>query len=917
MPDWKDEITKRLEKLKLAPAREADIAEELAQHLDDRYRELMAGGNSEGEARRMAIEELKDEDLLASGLSKVERETPEEPIILGTDRGHKFLSSLWQDIRYGLRQFRRNAAFTGVAVLTLALGIGANAAIFTLTYAVILKRLPVPDASQLVRYTFRNGSQDLGLSGPLYDALDKQESVLQGLLAWSGAQFAVKENGVLRSLDGALMTGNGFRVLKLGPALGRAFDETDDVTGGGPDGYQALLGYSYWRQHFHGATSILGQSLTINGKPVTIVGVLPKGFQGLVEGQRTNILLPLAFEEVLNAPHPQRHNPGNFWLTVMGRLKAGQTVQSAMADLGATDRAVRDGADPRHIFLRGFFAPFKLGVESGSSGRSFLRVMYERPLLVLELMVTLLLILCCVNVALLMLVRVSSRQQEFAVRVALGASRARMFRQILSEVALLAACGLVAGLFIGWWAAQSLVAMLASVGQSPSIDVTPRAVILAFTASVTIFSALTASMWPALRASRLPLQPSLNQGRGSSTLKHLGGWFVPAQVAVSVLLLAGASVLGGALFHLLFADSGFRPADVAMADIDLSAGKPTSREASREAEQILEQVRSAPGVQAAALMDMPPLRSFWSAAHYFSVDKRGNVHSDMNAWLEGASPGYFATMGTTITLGRAFSHQDLGGTPLCVVSSSAANYFFPREDAIGKFIYAGGNDPSLDGKTKVINIDTCAVIGVAQDARFRTLRELPPRIIYRLFSPSEPGTMFSIAARGRNSAVGASAIRSAIHDVAPLAVQPTVYTFNELIKEDLRTERMLTALSSFFAAVALLLTALGLYGLLARSIALRTKEIGIRTALGGRPRDILGMVIWQGLRLVLIGVAFGLALSFAAHRVLGGLLFGVKATNPIILVGVVGVLLLTALPACYIPARRATKVDPMVALRHE
>ncbi len=828
------------------------------------------------------------------------------------------MHSLLQDLRFSLRMLRKNPGFTLAAVATFALGIGANAAVFTLTYAVILKALPVPHPGELVRYTFRNGSQDLGLSGPLYDALSKQESAISGLLAWSNADLAVQEGGTVKNVQGALMTGNGFHVLELRPALGRPFSEPDDVTGGGANGYQALLGYSYWKDHFGGAKNVVGQSLTVNGRPVTIIGILPQGFDGLIAGFRTDLLLPLSFEEVLHAPDLMRHRAGSFWLTVEGRLKPGQTLKTASANLRATEAALREEADPKHIFLSGFFAPFKIGVESGSSGRSLLRIAYERPLLVLEIMVGLLLLLCCANTALLMLARISSRYHEFTIRVALGAPRARLFRIVLCEVALLAACGLGAGIIVGWWAAQSLVAMLSGVGQLPTmIDVTPRAVILAFTAGVTILSALAASVWPALRASRTAPQPSLKQSHPSSALRHLGGWFVPAQVAVSTVLLACALLLGGTFLSLLTEQAGFRPDGVVMAEVDLTAGKPTAAQVAQQARQILEEVQAGPGVESAALLSMPPLGGGWSSAHYFSLDDRGGVHSDLQTWPEFVTLDYFATMGTRILEGRGFARQDVGNAPACVLSASAARYFFPGKDAVGKFLYAGGGDASLDGKTKADPKDTCAVIGVAEDANFRSLREAPPRMVYGLFGPDGPDAVFPVAIRSRNPAEAVSAIRNAVHNIAPAAAEPVTYTFRELVENHLSRERMLTALATSFAGIGLLLTALGLYALLSRAVAMRTCEIGVRLALGALPKNVLSLVIREGLQLFAFGAAAGLAVSFAAPRVLRSLLYGVRPTDPWILAGMVAVLFAIAFPACYLPARRATKVDPMVALRHE
>jgi putative ABC transport system permease protein len=880
-----------------------EMDEELGAYLEAAAREKERSGMSREEALRAARVE-------AGSLEAVKEE-------IRTAGWEAAAESFWQDLRYGWRGLRKNPGFTTVAVLTLALGIGANTAIFSLTYAVILKSLPVPNPGELVRYTFReSGVSDLSLSGPAYDALRKHETVDRDILAWGLADLAVQENGALTRARGALMTGNGFRVLELRPTLGRAFGDSDDVSGGGPNGYQALVGYEYWHEHFHEDTSVVGRSLNINGRAVTIIGVLPAGFEGLIAGQRTDIVLPLSFEEVTNAPNPQRHAAGNFWLTVMGRLEPGESVATAQANLKATNAVVREEADPNHQFLRGFFAPFQIGVESGRSGRSFLKVVYSRPLLILEILVGLLLLLCSANTALLVLARMSGRFREFAVRSALGAARGRLLRQGLTEVGLLAAAGLAGGIWLGWAAAQTVVAMLAGVGESPSLDVTPRVAILAFAAATTFLSALATGLWPALRASRVDPALDLKQGEALSSSKQLGTWIVPAQVAVSVTLLVAASLLGGTFLHLMLERSGFRTQGVVMADVDLSAAKLTGKERVQDVQQIVEALEKTPGVEAATVLSAPPIHNGWSAGHYFSLGRHGEVHTDMQTWPESVSPGYFRAMGTQILEGRALSRADQNGSAVCVLSASAAAYFFPNQDALGRFVYSGGSDSSKDG-SDLDPKNACRVVGVAEDARFLSLRETAPRMIYSLAEGDDWGTFFDLAVRSSSTELGADALRHALHEVVPSAVPPTVFTFNELVEAHLQQERMLMMLSLCFAGIALLLTALGLYGVLARGVTLRTREIGVRLALGARQQDMFALVIRQGIRLVLIGGGVGLGVSLAATRLLHTLLFGVNATDPWMLLGIVVVLLLVAFPACYIPARRATRVDPMVALRYE
>jgi len=882
--------------------KDQDLDAEVRSFSDLLAQEKIRIGMTPQKARREAILEL-------GGVEQVKEQVRDA-------RAGAWLDSLLQDLRYGARMLRKNPGFALVAVLTLALGIGANTAIFTLTYAVILKSLPVPNPQQLVRYTFRSGAQDLGLSGPLYDALLKHENATQDILAWRSSTFAIQQDNALTEVKGALISGNGFRILELQPSLGRVFSEAEDQTGGGPNGYQALLSYPYWKQNFHADPNVLGRSVSINGKSVTVIGVLPAGFDGLVVGQRTDIILPLAFEEILYPAHP-RHLPGSFWLTVIGRLKPGQSLRTAQANLLATQNAVREEGDPSHKFLSGYFAAFQIGIESARAGRSFLRITYARPLIVLEILVGLVLLLCCANSALLILARVSGRLREFAVRSALGAPRRRLFRQVMSEIALLAFCGLLAGISLGWAGAKSLVAMLAAIGQPPPLDAAPQAAVLAFTAGISVLAALAAGAWPAVRASRVAPILGLKEGGTGTASKALGRWIVPLQVAVSVVLVAAASLLGASFFRLLLEDSGFRPDGVILAEVDVNPGKADSTPATRRAQQVIDALASTPGVDSVAVMSSPPLHGWWSSAHYYSLAQGGAVHSDMQAWPETVSADYFPAIGTSILEGRGFAHADLNGPPVCVLSSSAAQYFFPGEEAVGRFVYAGAEDQALDGKAPADPKDTCQVVGVAADARFQSLREPAQRAIYHVIPQSEiPGNFF-VVVRSRNTRLASTAIREAVRSVVPEATAPTVFTFNELLAEHLRQERMLMALSACFAGVALLLTALGLYGLLSRNVVMRTKEIGLRLALGAQPRDALALVLWQGLRLVIVGSVFGLIAAFGAAKLLRSLLLDAQPDKPALLIAAVAALFIVALAASCIPAWRATKVDPMEALRYE
>jgi predicted permease len=880
-----------------------DLDEEVRSYSDLLAQEKIREGMHPEEARRAAR-------LHLGGIEQVKEEVRE-------GRTGAWLDSVLQDLRYAARTLRKNPGFSAIAILTLALGIGANTAIFTLTYSVILKSLPVPNPQQLVRYTFHSGTQDLGLSGPLYDALRKHEQATQDLLAWSDSSLAVQENSAVTRVEGALISGNGFHVLELQPSIGRVFTDADDQPAGGPNGYQAVLGYAYWKDHFQESPSVLGRSLIINGKPVTVVGVLPKGFESVVAGQHADIVLPLSFEEVLNAPQSMRHHPGSFWLTVIGRLNPGATLQNAQSNLLATQNSVRDEADPTRRYLRGFFAAFELGVESGRSGRSSLKIVYSRPLIVLEILAGMVLLLCCANIALLVLARVSNRLREFAVRSALGASGRRLFRQVLSEVALIAFCGLLAGIALGWLAATSLVSMLAAIGQPPPLDAAPRAAVLAFTAAIGVLSAFVAGTWPALRASRVAPILGLKQNAVGSSSSALGKWIVPSQVAVSIVLLAAASLLGESFFHLLLQDSGFRSQHTVMAEVDLTPNKISETIATRDAQQIVDDLAAAPGVDSAAVMSSPPLKGWWSSSHYYSLDHKGAVHTDMQIWPEVVSPDYFSAIGTPIREGRSFNRADATAAQVCVLSMSAAHNFFPGEEALGRFVYTGGSDVSLDGKSLAGPENTCQVIGIAADARFESLREPPERAIYRIIPQSAVGSDFFLVVRSSNIPAATAAIRESVRKTVPGAPEPTVFTFDQLVAAHLHQERMLMALSACFAAVALLLTALGLYGLLSRNVVMRRKEIGLRLALGASPSDALILVLRQALRLIAIGSAAGLIAAFATAKLLGTLLVGLQPNKPLLLIAAVTVLFAVAVATSCIPAWRAARVDPMEALRYE
>ena len=883
--------------------RNRQLDEEIEAHIRMAVRDRVDRGQSYGEA------------LLAA-----RREFGNDAHVKEVTRGmwsFAWLESLLSDLRFAYRAIAKSPAWAAAVAVSLAVGVGANTAIFSLTYAIVLKNLPVPQPSRLIRYGFRNGEQDIGLSGPAYDALRRHQSACVDVLAWSDSEFSLDENGRMEPLKGGLLSGTGFRVLRLQPMLGSAFGDADDVPGGGPRGYQALISYAWWTSHFHQNPGVIGRSLRLNGRAVTIAGVLPEGFDGLITGNTASIVLPLAFDEVVHAPHPYRKFEGSFWLTLFGRLKPGQSFDSARANAAAIEPAVRKEADPKQVIMGGFFKPFHLQVESGGGGRSFLREQYQRPLLILELLAGMVLVLCCANTALLILAQMSSQAREFALRTALGAPRIRLFRLVLLEILMLAAAGLILATGLGWSLAQSLTNMLGSIGERPVIDVAPHAAIIVFTSALIVAAALASGLFAALRTSKADPAATLRQGgRTATSRRATGRWIVPAQVAVSVTLISAAIVLGASFLHLYLSHPGLQPGGLLFADIDIRSAKAEGPRLAQAVRGIVSGLGDSPGVEAATYLSAPPIHAWWAAGHYFAVDGRGAVHTDMTIWPESVSAGYLAAMGTRLREGQGFPANAVAADRTCILSESAARYFFPNDNAVGRFVYSGEGHPESDGRSLKPE-NACRVIGVAEDVPYRSLRETPPRMIYHILADDDASPQFTIAVRTRSTAQTSVAIRDVVHRMAPAAPSPTTYLFTELMDTHLSKERMLIWLSACFGGCALLLTAVGLYGLLMRSVTQRTQEIGIRMALGASRRSAVAAVLGMALRHVALGLAAGGAMAFAAARAMTSLLYGINPTDPRIYAGSILVLILTSLAATLIPARRAASVDPAEALRAE
>lgn len=933
MPDWKPEIAKRLAGLKLSPAREAEIVEEVAQHLDDRYRELVAGGIAEDEARRAAIEELKDEDLLARGLRKVEHESRQEPIVPGSGGGRNFLESIWRDLRYGARQLRKNPGFTSVAVITLALGIGANTAIFSLVNAVLLRNLPVHDPSRLVLFS-DNPRESMGMSSglpsgrqtefsyPFYRYVAGTTRSFQGICAFQTPEDTLtvrnedQAGGVVQVAQGTMVSGNFFSVLGVPAILGRVLAPADDQPEAAP---AAVVSYAYWRTKLGGDRGVVGRSFDIDGVPITIVGVAPQGFFGvrMIRGS-ADFWMPLALRPrmpltVMPQAKGLLTDSHFYWLNLMGRLKPAATIGQARAEV---DRELRQylfgqaGSKLTQVDRQKIEGAFAL-LSPGGRGLSEFRYEYAQPLQILMVIVGLILLIACGNVTNLMLARATARRKEMATRLALGGTRVQLARQILSECVLIAIGGALAGAISAWWGIRVLVAMVAA---NVPLNVRPDLTVLAFTAVVSVLAVAFSGLAPALRASRVDLVPALKAGEapdsGERTRLGLGKCLVVFQIAASLLLMVAAGLLAHSLIDLENQDLGFRPEHVLLVNIDpeLAGYKPS--ELPGLYRELVDRMNALPGVRSASIGMNSPM-SGGEAAFGVWVEGEPQPAGNSAPQIVAVGPHYFETEGMPIVTGRPIAEQDTASsTQVAVVNQAFVRKFIPNGGAVGRRLGPGApfEPPGFE------------IVGVAADARFSSASEpAGPMLFLSAFQlQSLMASVNEIEVRSAGSpATVISEVREAVHEINPSLPITNVVTLSAQVNDSLGQQRAISTLTGFFGMLGLLLACIGLYGVMAYSVARRTHEIGIRAALGAKRSDVLRMIVGQGFHLVIVGVALGVLGALAVTRFLSSLLYGVKPTDPLTFIAVSLILMGVALLASYIPARRAKKVDPIVALRYE
>jgi putative ABC transport system permease protein len=897
MPDFKVEIRARLAKIGLSPVREAEIVEELSQHLEDEYERALSCGTSEEEARQQVLEQLNTPDLLQRELKHVERRGSENPIELGTEGKINVFADLGQDLRYGLRTLAKNPAFTSIAIVALALGIGANSAIFSVVDAVLLRPLPFKKPEQLVML-WENATH-LGFpkntpSPANFLDWQKQAGAFTGMAAMVERSFNLTGVGEPERLDGRRVSANLFDLLGVRAVLGRTFVPDDDR----PGSHVVLLSYSLWQRRFGSDPNVIGRALALNGESYTVIGIMPRFVQLPGFANRNDQLwLPIAF------PPEEAAQRGNHFLEVIARMKPGITLKQAQAEMETIAARLAQQYPDYNTRLGAVVVPLHEEVVGD----------IKPALLILLGAVGFVLLIACANVANLLLARAAVRQKEIALRLALGASRSRLTRQFLTESVLLAMFGAGLGLLLALGGIRILKTFIpATISQVQTINIDAR--VLIFTGLVAVLTGIAFGLAPALQASHLNLNDTLKEGGrdagGGRKGNRLRGLLVIGEVAVSFVLLIGAGLLINSFFHLRNLEPGFRADHLLTMKVDLSEVKYPDRE--RRAaffDEVIRRVRALPGVQSAAVAGNLPL-TYNGDSMNISVEGVPDPPPDQrpDVIFRAIGPGYFSTMGISIIRGRDFTDQDKADSKnVVVISEKNAQHFWPGQDPIGRRLRPGSSTSNTPWRE---------VIGIVKDVRQNDFIA-PPKMqmyfTYRQLKDLAPNALV-IRTSIEPLSLAASA-RDAIWSVDKDQTVADIDTMEHIVAEAVARQRFSMLLLGLFATLALLLASVGIYGVMTYSVAQRTHEIGIRIALGARRADVLQMTIKQGLRLVGAGMILGLAAAFILTRVLESLLFGISATDPVTFFGISLVLLAVAILASYIPALRATKVDPIIALR--
>ncbi|HWY70966.1 MAG TPA: ABC transporter permease [Terriglobales bacterium] len=836
------------------------------------------------------------------------------------------MNSLFQDLRYGSRMLFKSPAFTTVAVLTLALGIGANTAIFTVVNALLLKMLPLKAPQELVvvgnpgivSSRWHGTPETDYFSYPLYREFRDNNTVFTGLAA-AATEDRVEVNtssaaGASEEVDARLVTGNYFPVLGVDAAAGRLLTESDETQENANP--VAVLSYGYWERKFGFSAEIVGKEIRLNGYPFTIVGVAQPKFRGDVVGSDFSVFVPLTMQPKIMREEGIRNDPEVSWLSLIGRLKPRISVAQAKANVNLVfQQAVKGsfGARLKSDDLNEI-AGKEIAVVAGGTGLSGFRADYSTPLLLLMGIVGLVLLIACVNVANLLLARARTRSKEIAVRLAIGASQRRLLQQLLTESILLAFLGGACGAVLAIWGVRLLVSLFGS--DAEYLPLSPDLRLLFFTFGVSLLTGILFGLVPALNSLRVQVNPTLkNAGAATSETRWGFGWgkgLVAGQIALSLLVLFASTLLGRSLQKLVTQDLGFDSRHLIVAHPGASDAGYKGEGVKQLAQELTTRLASLPGVRGVSYSSLGLFSGGESSDKVIVPGFTGASREDYSVREDAVSTDYFTVLGIPVFLGRGIAQQDTAGsTRVAVINESMMKKFFHGENPVGRQFEI--DDPEEKGKP-------LTVIGVCKDAKDHGefLRNATPPRFYNAFQQFRDARHFvlEIATKGDPNLV-LGEVRSQIKTVDSNLPIYSLYTVGQLVERNVSNRSVLATLSEFFAGLALVLACVGLYGIMSYTVAGRIREIGIRVALGAQRSDVLELVLREGMLLVLIGLGIGIPLSLAGGRILHSFLFGLKATDPVSLAIVIVLLGAVGAVAGFIPARRATKVDPIVALRYE
>ncbi len=862
------------------------LDEELQTFVDMSAADKVRDGLPPVHARRLALLEL-------GGIEQTKER-------VRTGRHGGWLDELGRDVRYAFRMLARTPGFTFIVVLTLTLGIGANAAIFSLIDALLLRWLPVRNPQELVQVGWqapnKRDSPGGSFSYAIVRALAEQHEIFTGVAGFSGFGFEVGSAGSVDRVPGALVTGRFYQTLGVNPVAGRLLTPEDDEPGAP---LVAVISYGYWERQLARSPTAVGETVRINRLPVTIVGVSPRGFVGANVGSVAEITMAVVALPHVSPSAAPLLGPGNFWLRVLARPK--NDAAQATARLNAVWPQLAEGVIASHwpASRRKAMANSTFVLRPGGTGWTYLREIYRKPLFVLMAFVGLVLLIACANVASLLLARASARRKEIAVRLAIGAGRGRIVRQLLIESTVLSLIGAALGIGLAWVSGQFLVDLISTGGSRVVFDLTPNWRLIGFTSATAIATAALFGVAPAFHMTATGAAAVLQEeSRTASSKSRLLPALVSAQVALSLVLLAGAGLFVRTLQNLQALDPGFRTDGVLLVDLE-------GRRAAVPRE-VVDDLQRVPGVVSASVSTHTPLSgSIWSEP---AVPAGQPIPENDNAHFVGAGPRFLATLQMRLLAGREFTDQDSAGSPgVALVNEAYAQRFFQNRNPIGEHLAA-----TVRGERRDLEI-----VGLVQNANAAGLRVQPPPTVYVAYTQlaGDLPTTITVRAAGSPGAAAAAIereLRSRLPGL-PIEARP----LSTQVQATMVQERMMAALASGFGLLALTVACIGLYGLLAYTVAQRTREIGIRMALGAQRTRVVAQVLRGGTRLVVIGIALGLPAAWSASQWVESMLFGLTPTDPAVTGAAVVVLMMAALLAAYLPARRASRVEPLIALRHE